>query len=193
MESLNPRTFPKRAGIKPGYKIDEGGRAGHLPDAFGECHPQGMCKSLLAVVMLVLFAVPTVCNAQDKGYWHAMSSNANKITGDITISESRLTINFIGYSLAPIRKINPTEAASVFDVDINQAGSGSVYRLKIPGDKRFLHHNTLCGSEDTEWMVTFVEEHTLHVALFSGAEMPVLTHDALANSTEVCGVFAYER
>jgi len=152
-----------------------------------------MCKGSLAIVTLVLLACSTVCKAQDKGYWRAASSSATKITGDMTISESKLTINFIGYSLASIRKITTTEAASVFDVDINQAGSGSVYRLKIPGDKRFLHHNTLCGSEDTEWMVTFVEGHMLHVALFSGADMPTLTHDALANSTDVCGVFAYER
>jgi len=152
-----------------------------------------MGKGLLQVGIGVLVVCSTLCAAQDKGYWRAASSNASKITGDITISESRLTINFTGYSLAPIRKIAAEEVSSVFDVDVNQAGTGNVYRLKIPGDKRFLHHNTLCGSEDVQWMVTYTEDHTLHVALFSGTDVPVLNHDALANSTDVCGVFAYQR
>ena len=142
---------------------------------------------------VLLIASSAVCGAQDKGYWRAVSSNANKITGDIAISEGRLTINFTGYSLAPIRKLTTAEAGAAFDVDVNVAGEGSLYRLRIPGDKRFLHHNTLCGSDDTEWMATYVEGRTLHVALFSGADMPVLTVEALAKSTEVCGLFSYER
>ena len=42
-------------------------------------------------------------------------------------------------------------------------------------------------------MATFVEGRTLHVALFSGGNMPVFTAEALANSTEVCGIFSYGR
>jgi hypothetical protein len=167
---------------------------GSLRASFVQCNAQDMNRGLLiagATGLVLACSVSAV--AQDRGYWRAASSNANQITGDITISESRLTINFIGYSLAPIRKLTTAEAAAAFDVDVNAAGGGNLYRLKIPGEKRFLHHNTLCGSEDTEWMVTYVEGRTLHVALFSGSDMPVLTLDALANSNEVCGVFSYER
>ena len=81
----------------------------------------------------------------------------------------------------------------MFDVDVNAPGGGSLYRLSVPGDKRFLHHSTLCGSEETQWMATYVEGRTLHVALFSGGNMPVLTGEALANSTDVCGLFSYSR
>jgi len=147
----------------------------------------------LAVPAALLLAYSLPGAAQDRGYWRAASSNASQITGDITISEAKLTINFLGYSLAPIRKLTTAEAGAAFDVDVNAAGGGSLYRLSVPGDKRFLHHNTLCGSEDTQWMATYVEGRTLHVALFSGGDMPVFTPDALANSTEVCGVFSYER
>jgi hypothetical protein len=63
--------------------------------------------------------------------------------------------------------------------------------LNIPADKRFLHKNTLCGSEVTQWMVTYVEGRTLHVAFFSGNDMPLLTAEALTNSTDVCGLFSY--
>jgi hypothetical protein len=131
--------------------------------------------------------------SQDRGYWRAASSNADKITGDIAISDTKLTINFLSYSLAPIRKLTPAEAGVVFDVDVNAPGGGSLYRLSVPGDKRFLHHNTLCGSEETQWMATYVEGRTLHVALFSGGNMPVLTGEALANTTDVCGLFTYSR
>ena len=131
--------------------------------------------------------------AQDRGYWRAASNNANQITGDIAISETRLTINFLSYSLAPIRKLTAAESAAAFDVDVNAAGGGNLYRLSVPGDKRFLHHNTLCGSEETQWMATYVEDRTLHVALFSGAAMPVLTVEGLSSSNEVCGIFSYVR
>ena len=134
-----------------------------------------------------------VCAGQDKGYWRPVSSNANKITGEITISEGKLTLNFVGYSLAHIRDLTTAEAGAAFDIDVNAAGGGSLYRLRIPGDKRFLHHNTLCGSEDTQWMATYVVGHDLHVALFSGADMPVLTAEALSKSSEVCGLFFYEK
>lgn len=153
-----------------------------------------MNRKLLLTAAAVLLPACSICSAaQDKGYWRAASSNANQITGDITLSDTKFTINFIGYSLAQIRKLTTAEAGAAFDVDVNATGAGNLYRLSVPGDKRFLHHNTLCGSEETQWMATYVEGRTLHVALFSGADMPVLTAEALANSTEVCGVFAYLR
>jgi hypothetical protein len=148
-----------------------------------------------AAMCLVCFGAATAQDktAYDRGYWRAASSNANKITGDIAISDAKLTINFLSYSLAQIRKLTPSEAGAAFDIDVNAAGGGSLYRLSVPGDKRFLHHNTLCGSEETQWIATYAEGRTLHVALFSGGQMPVFTSEALANSTDVCGIFSYER
>ena len=35
--------------------------------------------------------------------------------------------------------------------------------LNIPGSKKFLHKNSLCGSEDTQWMAAFVEGRSLHI------------------------------
>ncbi|MBS1803111.1 MAG: hypothetical protein JST28_07065 [Acidobacteria bacterium] len=150
-----------------------------------------MTKGLLLAGVTVLLLWPAAGIAQDKGYWRAESNTANQITGDVVISESKLTINFLSYSLAPIRKLTQAEAGAAFDVDSNVAGGGNLYRLSIPADKRFLHHNTLCGSEETQWMATYVQDRTLHVALFSGATMPVLTAEALSSSNEVCGVFGY--
>jgi hypothetical protein len=82
---------------------------------------------------------------------------------------------------------------AAFDADVNNPGAGNLYRLDIPADKRFSHHNTLCGSEDTQWMATYVDGKDLQVLFFSGGEMPVLSGEALANSSNVCGRFGYER
>lgn len=144
----------------------------------------------MAVLMLSFSAF---CSAQDKGYWRAASSMANEITGDITVSETRLTISFSGFPMAQIRRLTPAEAGAVFGVDIHDGGVGFLYRLSVPAARRFLHHNTLCGSEDTEWMATYVTGRAMQAAFFSSESMPVMTPDALANSTDVCGTFGYTR
>ncbi len=142
-------------------------------------------------VLLHCCCLPAV--AQDKGYWRAVSSNAVAITGDLSISESKLSINMTTFPLAQIRPLKPAESSAVFDADPGDGGSGYLYRLNVPAARRFLHHNALCGSDDTQWMATYVHERSLRVAFFSGTYMPVITPDALANSTDVCGTFTYSR
>ena len=68
----------------------------------------------------------------------------------------------------------------------------NLYRLRVPATTKFLRKNTLCGSEETEWMVTLAAGKTLRVAFFSGGKMPVLSGD-VANSAELCGVYSYVR
>jgi len=152
-----------------------------------------MTKGFVIAATLVCLVGSISAFGQDKGYWRAASSNANQTTGDIVISDSKLTIDFLAYSLAPIRKLTQTEAGAAFDVDVDAVGGGNMYRLSVPGDKRFLHRNTLCGTEETQWMVTYAQGNTLHVAFFSGGTMPVLTGEALSSSSEVCGIFSYAR
>ena len=132
-------------------------------------------------------------NAQDGGAWHAASTNATSITSDIAILKDRISIDFLTYPLAPIRTLKPVEVSAVFDADVNAGISGMLYRLKIPARQRFLHKNTLCGDEDTQWMATYVTGKTLEVAFFSGDDMPVFTFDAISKSPALCGTFAYAR
>ena len=127
------------------------------------------------------------------GGWYAASTNAISITGDIAIGKDRVSIDFISYPLAPIRPLKPVEVSAVFDADVNAGISGMLYRLKIPAGQRFLKKNTLCGSEDTQWMATYVAGKTLEVAFFSGDDMPVFTFEAISKSTALCGTFAYAR
>lgn len=146
-----------------------------------------------AVAAIILLTCCLSLSAQDRGYWNAASTTAKAITGDISIGGNKVAIDFSSFTLAPIRTLGPAEVAAAFDADVNAGGNGQLYRLNVPADKRFLHHNTLCGTEDTQWMATYVSGRDLQVAFFSGENAPVLSVDALANSTSLCGTFTYAR
>ena len=120
----------------------------------------------------VIVGLVLVCcisaGAQDKGNWRAASTTAKATTGDVALFDEKLAINFSTFTVAPIRSLDQGEVSAVFDVDSSAGGSGSLYRLNIPAAKKFLHKNSLCGSEDTEWMVTYVSGRSLQVAFFRG-------------------------
>lgn len=150
-------------------------------------------KKLLRVILGPALACLMTAAAQEKGTWRAASSTAQAITGDIAFTADKLFINFSGFAIAQIRALQPGELNAVFEAESGAGGSGSLYRLNIPAEKKFMHHNSLCGGDDTQWMATYVEGHTLHLAFFSGQKAPVLTTDAIANSTDLCGTFLYVR
>jgi hypothetical protein len=145
---------------------------------------------LSAIAGLVLVWCMTAA-AQDKGYWRAASSTAKSITGDVALSDEKISINLVSFTVARIRGLEKAEASALFDPDGTAAGSGVLYRLIVPGERKFLHKNSLCGSDDTQWMVTYVAGRSLQLAFFSGAKPPVFTSDAIANSTDLCGKFSY--
>lgn len=140
----------------------------------------------------VLLAFAITAPAQESGPWRAASTNAKSITGDIFFSPLKITINFTNFTIAQIRSLQTQEAQALFNPD-NPTGGGNVFRVEIPSDKRFLHKNTLCGSEDTQWIITYAQGRDLQVAFFSGGIPPVLTVDALNDAPNLCGVFTYVR
>jgi hypothetical protein len=148
---------------------------------------------LCAAVVLTLACAAPVCAQEDRGLWKATSTNAHAITGDITIGEAKVTLNFIAFPLARIRRLKPTEVSAMFDADVNAGIEGTLYRLRIPGRQNFMRKNTLCGGEDAQWMATYATGHTLKVAFFSGDDLPALTFDAMQNATTLCGSFVYGR
>ena len=146
---------------------------------------------ILACLGLLPLAAAT---AQDGGNWRAASTTARGITGDIALFNQKIALGFsAAYTLAEIRTLKPEEVAALFSGADAADGTGHLYRTSIPGDKRFLHKNTLCGSEETQWVVTFAQGKNLQVAFFSTADMPVLTPEAMANNTNLCGTFSYVR
>jgi hypothetical protein len=153
---------------------------------------RNILKATIAILALAC-SLHTMAQQPDRGYWQAASNTATSITGDITISESKLSINFKTYVIASIRNLRPEEVSAVFDADVNTAGPGTVYRLNIPAAQRFGHKNTLCGSDDTHYMVTWASGKTLQVAFFSGDALPVFTFDAISHSSNLCGTYTYAR
>jgi hypothetical protein len=147
---------------------------------------------LRGIVGLVVVCC-VAATAQEKGYWRAESSTAKSITGDVALSDQKMSINLVKFTVARIRGLEKDEAGALFDQDGVAAGSGGLYRLNIPASWTFLRKNTLCGSEDTQWMVTYVSGRSLRVVFFSGQKPPVFTPEAIANSTDLCGRFSYVR
>jgi hypothetical protein len=158
-----------------------------------------MTERLLRGVAMIVVLTAVVCLAavasaqEDRGLWSAASTSAHAITGDITIGEAKVTLNFITFPLAHIRRLKPVEVSAVFDADVNAGIEGTLYRLRIPGGQNFAHKNTLCGGEDAQWMATYATGHMLRVAFFSGDDMPVFTFDAMQNAAALCGKFTYGR
>ena len=142
--------------------------------------------------VLVCSSVAGQTASQEKGYWRASSTTAKAVTGDLQLSALKVTIDFLSFTVAQIRELKPEEATAAFG-SYAAGGTGNLYRLSIPRDKKFLHKNTLCGTEDTQWMVTYAAGKDLQVAFFSGEAMPVFTADAVANSTSLCGTYSYVR
>jgi hypothetical protein len=143
-----------------------------------------------AITASLLICCLTVA-AQEKGNWRAASSTARSITGDVSLSDEKISINFLIFTMVRIRSLDKAELSAAFDADSNADGSGSLYRLSIPAAKKFLHKNSLCGDEDTQWMATYVSGRSLQLAFFSGEQPPIFTLDAISNSTALCGTFAY--
>jgi len=149
-------------------------------------------SSCIATAIL-LFTLTTYAQngVQERGYWRAASNTARSITGDITLAQERLTINFWTTPISRARDLNGSELAAVFDTDSNAGRSGSLYRLNIPAARKFLRKNSLCGAEDVQWMAAYAQGNSLQLAFFSGDKPPVLEFDAVRNSTDLCGTFTY--
>jgi hypothetical protein len=142
---------------------------------------------LLAISLLLTLTV----HAQEQGSWRAANSTARSITGDVDINGEKLMINLVHFPVSRIRALEPAELSAAFDADTRTPGVGSLYSVNISPGKQFLNHNTLCGSEHTQWMATYAQGRSLKLAFFSGEKPPVFTLEALANSSDLCGTFVY--
>jgi hypothetical protein len=150
-------------------------------------------ERLLGAFVGVVLACCMSVAAQEKGGWRASSSTAQSITGDVMLYDEKILINFSSFPMSRIRSLEPGEVGAVFDADTTVGGTGSLYRLNIPATKKFGHRNTLCGTEDVQWMAAYVGGRVLHLAFFSGEKAPVFTLGAISDSTDLCGTFSYAR
>ena len=131
---------------------------------------------------------------QDSGNWRPVSTTAKAITGPLLIANETLVVNFVKFPIAEIRSLTAEELLVIGIADTtgkDGAMTGHLYRLSIPAEQKFMHKNTMCGGDETQWMTTAVQGKTMQLAFFSGATMPVLTAEAVGNSTSLCGTFTY--
>lgn len=132
--------------------------------------------------------------AQELGYWRADSKTAHDVTGDVSIGDTKLAINqFYLFNIVKARDLTPVETSAVFDTDSNSNSKAHLYGLLIPATRKFVHKNTLCGTDDTHWMVAYAEGNSLAIAFFSGEQAPTFTVDAISNSSSFCGMYRYSR
>ena len=131
--------------------------------------------------------------AQEQGSWRAASKTARAVTGDVGFGGEKISINFSSFPVAQIRELQPAEIAAVFASDGTAGGSGNLFRTSIPANKKFISKNTLCGSEETQWVASYVAGKQLQLAFFSGAAMPVFTAEVMGSSANLCGTYSYVR
>ena len=152
-----------------------------------------LLKAFAASLLICTLTAAAAAQAPDKGYWRAVSNTARSITGDLTLADEKISINFAVFPMVKVRNLEKAEVSALFDVDSTATGDGALYHLSIPASKKFLNKNTLCGAEDTQWMVTYVSGKSMRLALFSGQKTPIFTFNAIQNSTDLCGTFEYTR
>jgi hypothetical protein len=139
----------------------------------------------------ILLCCLVTAQAEERGYWRAASNSARAVTGDVSLADEKITINFSTSTMSRIRALEPAEVSAVFDTDSSTATAGSLYRINIPAAKKFLHKNSLCGTEDVQWMAAYARGSSLQLAFFSGDKPPVFSFDAIQNSTDRCGTYTY--
>jgi hypothetical protein len=149
--------------------------------------------SLFVLACALACAASAAAQQPEKGYWRAASGTAASITGDISFAGSKITIDFTSFLISPVRLLKPAEVSAAFDEAVDTAGNGQLYRVSIPASRRFLKKNTLCGSQDTQWMAVYVRDRSLKVAFFSGDDAPLMTFEALQGSTDLCGTYTFVR
>lgn len=150
-------------------------------------------RTALALSPALLIAVAVPAQQQEEGLWRASSQTARAITGDVAFAPNRLTMNFLAFPISRIRALGNEEIDAAFSPDPGAQGNGSLFRLNIPSSQKFLHKNTICGSDDATWLATFLSGRTLALKFFSGQKPPDLSPEALANSSDLCGTYIYSR
>ena len=102
-----------------------------------------------SVVLVGLCLAAPVRAQEDRGLWRSASKEALVMTGDITIGEAKVTLNFVTFPLAQIRRLKPVEVSAVFDADVNAGIEGTLYRLRIPGAQRIAAARIPCAAART--------------------------------------------
>src|ERR1700744_2425803 len=97
-------------------------------------------ETSVCVAGLLLFCCLSV-GAQEAGLWRAASKTAQSVTGDVAISDTRISIDFSTFDIVRARDLEPAEVSSVFDTDSGASKKGHLFGLNIAASKKFMHKN----------------------------------------------------
>lgn len=142
---------------------------------------------------LLRFAIALAAFAPPDHRWAPSSTTAISITGTVTLAAHQLKIANKTFPLTLAQQIDKAHLADVGKiVDASeQPSSASLFKTLIPKRAALLHSNTICGAEDATWMLAVFGKDSLSLAFFSGANQPNLDPKIVANSTSLCGTYAY--
>jgi hypothetical protein len=152
-------------------------------------------RSALRLVLICLaLAISSVAMATPVERWTALSTNAMAITGDVKLSNQRITFSN-GKALDLLMEV-PAVGSAPF-TDNGQPISATVYRVTKPMRVKLKNGNGLCGRSQRARPVTFVavwkpepmrgDVAPRALAVFSGNNAPASTSDPAT-----CGVYYYE-
>ncbi len=138
--------------------------------------------------------------------WTAMSHTAYAITGDVVTSRDSISLLKKSYPLVLDRDLHGDElqnSAKLLYVEaVTSSGLvGRLFRTEIPATTHLINDNTICGSENAEWVLVLTTHAEgrgsdtgdwLYLAFFSGDAEPVFQTQALENSKALCGTYNYQ-
>ncbi|MFH6782892.1 MULTISPECIES: hypothetical protein [Methylobacterium] len=134
------------------------------------------------LVAASLLAAAPVLAGPGAERWTALSKTAMAITGDISLSPTRLVA---------AGRIVPLSVAADVPAFATLSGPVPARILKVtpPADPKLLHGNTLCGAP-VRWIVAYRKDagRSLTLAAFSGETLP-----AGESGSGLCATFSYAR
>lgn len=136
-----------------------------------------------ALVMLASLGIATAAAAAGVEHWSATSNTAMAITGDITLSPTRLAMAGKSLPLAVAADV------PAFGTSLNGPRPARILKVTRPADPKLLNGNTLCGAP-ARWIAVYRTDagKSLNMAVFSSVAQPTGEDDK-----GLCGTFLYSR
>lgn len=130
------------------------------------------------------------------GTWPAVSNTAMAITGDVTVGSTTMRIGERVVVIDGAHALAAPDTAALAGFNTVQGAPIAAFLAKvpIPASTTMLGGNSLCGNRDATWIAGVLGSGAqLGLVVFSGAQAPVLSVDALKTSHDVCASFSYSK
>lgn len=130
------------------------------------------------------------------GTWPAANLPTEGVAGDVTIGSTTMRIGDHVVVVENATSLGAPETAALAGFNTVQGTPIAAFLAKvpIPANTQMLGGNILCGGRETTWMAGILGSGAqLGLVVFSGAQAPVLTVDALKSTHDVCASFSFAK